>query len=114
MTLSASDTGALIRLARAGDADARGRLLEAYRPYLTLLVEVQIGRRLAGKADPADVVQETFLDACRGFDAFRGHTPGELVGWLRQVLAHNLANLVRHYYGTRARDPRLEVELAAD
>lgn len=114
MTLSTSDTGALIQLAHAGNSDARGRLLEAYRPYLTLLARVQIGKRLVGKADPADVVQETFLEAFRDFDSFRGVTPGELVTWLRQVLVRNLANLVRRYLGTRARDVRLEVELEAD
>jgi RNA polymerase sigma-70 factor, ECF subfamily len=114
MTWSAADTGALLRLARAGDDDARGRLLEACRPYLTLLAQAQIGRRLAGKADPADVVQETFLEAHRDFAAFRGDTPDELLAWLRQTLVRNLADLVRRYYGTRARDPRLEVDLAAD
>src|SRR5262249_12605255 len=39
---------------------------------------------------------------------------GELVAWLRQILGGNLANLLRHYYGTQARDVRLERELQAD
>ena len=114
MTRPASDPGGLLARARTGDGDARGRLLQAHRPYLTLLARLQIGRRLAGKADPADVVQETFLEAHRDFDAFRGTSAAELLAWLRQVLARNLANLVRRYLGTRARDPRLEVDLAAD
>ncbi len=102
----------LLPLARAGRPEALGRLLEPYRGYLTLLARVQIGRRLQGKVDPADLVQETFLEAHRDFAQFRGQTEEELVGWLRQVLARNLANVVRHYFGTRRRDPRLERELA--
>jgi RNA polymerase sigma-70 factor (ECF subfamily) len=74
---------------------------------------VAIGRRLQGKLDASDLVQETFLEAHRDFAAFRGATEAELAAWLRRVLAHNLANAVRHYRGTRRRDVTLERALAA-
>src|SRR5262249_9620246 len=38
----------------------------------------------------------------------------ELAGWLRQILANLLANLVRHYQGTQRRDVRLERQLAVE
>ena len=57
----------LIAEARAGDAATLGRLLELYRNYLRLLARVEIGRRLQGKVDASDVVQEAFLDAHRYF-----------------------------------------------
>ena len=104
----------LLYLARAGSGPARGQLLEMYRNYLTLLVRLQIDRRLQGKVDPADVVQETFLEAHRDFGQFRGHSEGELAAWLRQVLATNLANVARRYLGTQGRDVRLERELAVE
>jgi RNA polymerase sigma-70 factor (ECF subfamily) len=104
----------LLRQARAGDGQALGRLLERYRDYLALLVRLQIGRRLQGKADAADVVQETFLEAHRDCAQFRGSTEGELAAWLRQVLARNLANLVRRYYATQRRNVRLERDLNAE
>jgi RNA polymerase sigma-70 factor (ECF subfamily) len=104
----------LLVLARAGETVALGQLFELYRDYLTLLASVQLGRRLSGKVDAADVVQETFLEAHRDFAQFRGATEAELTAWLRQVLARNLANLVRHYLGTRARDVRLERDLHAE
>jgi RNA polymerase sigma-70 factor (ECF subfamily) len=91
---------------------ALGRLLERYRGYLSLLARLQIGRRLQGKVDADDLVQETFLKASRDFAAFRGQDEEALAGWLRQILACRLANLVRHYLGTRRRDQRLERELA--
>ena len=110
--LGRPDPGCLLRLARAGHGDALGRLLELYRSYLALLARLQIGRRLQGKVDPADLVQESFLEAHRDFAQFRGNTEEELVAWLRQILASNLANLVRHYLGTQRRNVRLERELA--
>jgi RNA polymerase sigma-70 factor (ECF subfamily) len=110
----APDPEQLLMLARAGSAQALGELLELYRSYLTLLARLQIGRRLQAKVDPADVVQETFLKAYRCFGQFRGMAEGELVSWLRQILAATLANLVRHYYAAHRRDVRLERDLAAD
>jgi RNA polymerase sigma-70 factor (ECF subfamily) len=102
----------LIQQARAGDGQALGQLLELYRNYLTLLARLQLHRRLQSKVDATDLVQETFLKAHHHFGQFRGHSEVELVGWLRQILVLNLANLVRHYYGTQGRNVRLECELA--
>jgi RNA polymerase sigma-70 factor (ECF subfamily) len=104
----------MLVLARAGDGTALGQLFEFYREYLALLASVQLGRRLRGKVDAADVVQDTFLEAHRDFAQFRGATEAELIAWLRQVLARNLANLLRHYFGVKARDVRLERDLHAE
>jgi RNA polymerase sigma-70 factor (ECF subfamily) len=106
------DLEQLLRLARAGDRDALGRLLARYRNYLGVLARVEIGRRLQGKVDDSDVVQDAFLEAHRHFSQFRGTTEAELVAWLRQILVGRLGRLIRHYYGTRRRDIRLEQELA--
>src|SRR5436190_13025410 len=107
-----TDPTTLLAQARAGDTSAWSELLEAQRPQLTLLARVQIGAQLRVKADVADVVQETFLEAYRDLPAFRGTTAAELAVWLRQVLARNVANLQRHYYGTQARGPRRERPVA--
>jgi RNA polymerase sigma-70 factor (ECF subfamily) len=101
----------LLQEARAGDAATLGRLLELYRRYLALLARVQIGQRLQGKVDASDLVQETFLEAHRNFVRFEGTSEGQLVGWLRQILAAKLADLLRRYLGTQGRDVRLEREI---
>jgi RNA polymerase sigma-70 factor (ECF subfamily) len=104
----------LLADARAGDDHALGQLLERYRGYLTLLARLQISRRLQGKVDASDLVQSTFLEAYRHFGGFRGTSDGEFAGWLRQILAGVVANVVRHYAGTRRRDVALERELEAE
>jgi RNA polymerase sigma-70 factor (ECF subfamily) len=98
--------------ARAGDISALGELLARYHDYLALLARLQLGRRLRGKVDSADLVQETYLQAHRSFTQFRGSTESELVVWLRRILASRLAKLVRRYYGTKGRDVRMERALA--
>jgi RNA polymerase sigma-70 factor, ECF subfamily len=112
MHLSAAEMNLLLEQARAGDRESCGQLLESVRPYLTLLARSQLGQRLQVKAEPADVVQETFIEALRDFSSFRGETPASFLAWLRTVLARNLANLVRHYQGTQKRDIRLEQQLS--
>ena len=108
------NSGHLLIQARSGAEEARGALLESYRIYLDLLARVEIGRRLRKKVDASDVVQETFLEAHRNFGSFRGTSEAEFVSWLRSILAARVANLVRHFVGTQARDVRREEGLEGD
>jgi RNA polymerase sigma-70 factor (ECF subfamily) len=110
----AAITQLLLDQALAGNDKARGQLLESYAGYLQLLARVQIGKRLQGKADPQDLVQDTFLEAHRQFVHFRGRTEAELTAWLRRILAGQMALLMRQFLGTRARDIRLEQELGGE
>lgn len=110
----AGEISRLLEQSRAGDSSKLGQLLESYHDYLRLLARIEIGRRLQGKLDASDIVQETFLDAHRQFPNFQGHSEGEFIRWLRAILAGKLANVIRHYLGTQARDPRLERELQVD
>lgn len=97
-----------IQLARNGDERSLGELLSRYERYLKLLAEVQLGRALRCKVDASDIVQETFLEAYRGISRFEGNSGEQLIGWLKAILATRLANTMRHYLGTQARDVRLE------
>lgn len=112
--LSCVNSDHLFQGARTGDEAARGALLESYRSYLRLLARIEIGRRLQGKLDPSDLVQDAFLDVHRNFHLFKGTSEPEFASWLRQILAARVCNLVRHYFGTQARDVRLEREVAAN
>jgi RNA polymerase sigma-70 factor (ECF subfamily) len=110
----ASETAELLSQAQRGSASAQGALLDKYRTYLQLLARVDLGRRLQTKVDASDVVQDTFLEAHRHFENFRGESEAEFVGWLRSILAARIANLVRHYFGTQGRDLRREQGLNVD
>ena len=92
-------------------ADDRQRL-EHYRAYLHLLARVQIDRRLQAKVDASDIVQQTLVQAIQGWTEFRGRTDAEMAAWLRQILAHNLANTFRDL-GRQKRDVRRERSIHA-
>jgi RNA polymerase sigma-70 factor (ECF subfamily) len=109
-----SEPEALIRQAKAGHQGALGKLLELHRNYLELLARLQIGQRLRGKVDAADIVQDAFLKAHQDFVRFRGGTEAEWVAWLREILAMQLAQVVRRYFKTQRRDIRLERRLSME
>ena len=93
-------------------ADDRGAALERYRPYLLLLARMRLDLRLRGKLDASDVVQQTLLEAHQARRQFCGTTEAEEAAWLRQILAHNLANAVRYLLQDK-RDVRREQSLEA-
>jgi RNA polymerase sigma-70 factor, ECF subfamily len=116
---SASDESELVpetflAMAKAGDKAALGRLLERYHNYMALLVRLQVSRRLSSKLDADDLLQEIGLEIHRKIGLFRGHSEPEFLTWVRRVIASILANQMRHYLGTKQRDPRLERTLIND
>jgi RNA polymerase sigma-70 factor (ECF subfamily) len=91
-----------------------GRLLEWCRPYLLAVANDELAADLQAKLGASDLVQETFLQAHRDFQQFRGHTDHELRGWLRAILHHNLGMVGRHYREFDKRDLRRECALSDD
>ncbi|MEM7455742.1 MAG: sigma-70 family RNA polymerase sigma factor [Planctomycetota bacterium] len=81
---------------------------ERFRSYLKLLASSGLDVRLRPKLDASDIVQQTLLQAHRGYDGFRGTTDAEMLAWLRKILARNLAHAARDYH----RDKRnIDLEL---
>ena len=76
-------------------ASGQTEQLERYRSYLHLLARLQLRSSVRAKVDASDVVQQTLVQAIRGLEGFRGKTEAEMAGWLRQILARQLANLAR-------------------
>jgi RNA polymerase sigma-70 factor, ECF subfamily len=101
----------LLRRACQGDKESLGRLLEFYRNYLHLLARTQLDLHLQTRANPSDMVQETFLVAASHFHQFRGDCEGALLGWLRRILIHQVARLVEKQVVAQKRSVRREVSL---
>jgi RNA polymerase sigma-70 factor (ECF subfamily) len=89
--------------------------LERFRAYLRLLARLHLDRRLQGKLDPSDLVQQTLLEAYHSAHKLTGRSDAEKAAWLRQALAHQMAHAVRDLGRDKrnvARERSLEAALA--
>jgi RNA polymerase sigma-70 factor, ECF subfamily len=85
----------LLMTTKAHENPSPDRDFVQYGSYLYLLARSHIGRRNQSRLDPSDIVQQTLLHAHQKQSQFRGASEAELMGWLRQILANNLADAVR-------------------
>jgi RNA polymerase sigma-70 factor (ECF subfamily) len=100
----------LIGLARC-DRERLGDLLERYRPFLMLMAQQRIGPRLAVRSEPADVVQQTFVEVNSAFAAFAGATEREFSAWIKRIHRRNLEDLVRKHVHAGSRSVAVEQPL---
>jgi RNA polymerase sigma-70 factor, ECF subfamily len=104
-----SEAITLLHEAKRGGATELGKLLALYSNYLKIMAQSQLDRRIRRRVSPSDLVQETLLEAHRDFSDFRGASNAEFVGWLRQILVHNLIRVTERHLQADKRDVRREV-----
>lgn len=102
---------ALAARAAAGDAAAWGTLLSLHHDRLCRIVGFRMDRRLRGRIDPADVVQEALVEATAHRDSYFRTPEVPLFLWLRGVVTNKLLELHRQHLRTRMRDVKRERRL---
>jgi RNA polymerase sigma-70 factor (ECF subfamily) len=98
-----ADTELLLERAAAGDAGARGQLLQRHRDRLRRMVAVRSDPRLAARVDPSDVVQEALIEADAKLDAYLRDRPLPFYPWLRRLTQERLAALHRRHVRAKRR-----------
>lgn len=106
-----SEVSGLLQRAAAGDAEALRELFIRYRDRLKRMVHLRLSRRLAGRVDDSDVVQEAFLDICRKLPDYARAPELPLFLWLRHITGLKLTEIHRRHLGTQLRDADREVSL---
>jgi RNA polymerase sigma-70 factor (ECF subfamily) len=75
------------------------------------MVRLRLDRRLLGRLDPADVLQEAYLDMARRFPEYRANPALPFFLWLRMLTGQRLIDLYRQHLGAKMRNAGLEVSL---
>jgi RNA polymerase sigma-70 factor (ECF subfamily) len=101
----------LLCRADAGDAAAMGELFARYRDRLRQMVKLRLDRRLQGRLDPSDVLQEAYIDLARRLPEYVRNPPGPFYLWLRFLTGQRLIDLHRQHLGAKMRDAGQEVSL---
>jgi RNA polymerase sigma-70 factor, ECF subfamily len=101
----------LLGRARAGDAQARADLFARCRDRLRRMVRLRLDRRLQGRVDPSDVLQDAYLDYARRFPEWVERPALPFFLWLRLLTGQKLVDLHRRHLGAQMRDAGQEVSL---
>ncbi|MFO0956090.1 MAG: sigma-70 family RNA polymerase sigma factor [Isosphaeraceae bacterium] len=107
----ATATDDLIRRAQAGDESALAELFDRHRARLRQMIRMRLDRRLQGRVDPSDVLQDAFIDLSRKLPEYSGRDSLPFFIWLRLVVGERLLRVHRQHLGTAMRDAHREISL---
>jgi RNA polymerase sigma-70 factor, ECF subfamily len=106
-----SETSRLVRQAAAGDQQAWTRLVARHRDRLSRMVAVRMDRRLQGRIDASDVIQEACVVAANQLSNYAANPEMPFYLWLRWITGQRLIDQTRRHLGAKARDANREISL---
>ena len=111
MTTESGDLDDLLERVQRGDEQALVALFTRYRDRLRRMVRLRLDRRLQGRLDPSDVLQEAYLDVAKRAGEYVANPSVPVFLWLRLITGQRLTALHRQHLGARMRDAGQEVSL---
>ena len=109
---AANDDQDLLERAIAGDESALAALFDGHRQRLRRMIRLRLDRRLSGRVDASDVLQEAYLDVRRRIAEYaRDPAAMPFHLWLRLIAGQRLTDVHRYHLGSQMRDAGQEVSL---
>jgi len=105
------DDERLIGRAGEGDLPALAELFSRYRVRLRQMIRLRLDRRLQGRVDASDVLQEAYLDVAQQLASYLAGRELPFFLWLRLVAGQRLMRIHREHLGAAMRDVGREVSL---
>jgi RNA polymerase sigma-70 factor (ECF subfamily) len=110
-TSDESDVVRLVEQAAAGNDQAWAELLARHRGRLRRMVEVRMDRRLQGRVDASDIIQEACLVASKQLPEYAASPSLPFYLWLRWIAARRLIDQQRRHLASQVRGVNREVVL---
>jgi RNA polymerase sigma-70 factor (ECF subfamily) len=101
----------LLQRIRAGDAQAVGEIFSRYRDRLRRMVRLRLDRRLQGRVDASDILQEAYLDISQRAAEYAARPEMPFFLWLRMMTGQKLLEVHRRHLQTQMRDAAQEVSI---
>lgn len=111
MEQTASEIIEQLNRAVAGDQQILVGLWDQYRERLLRLIKLRMDRRMQGRIDAEDVLQEAFVDVAARVAEYVADPSMPFYLWLRYLTGQRLQLMHRHHLGTMMRDAGREVSL---
>ncbi len=109
MTGNSSETNQWLERAAQGDPQGLGTLLARHGDRLRRMVALRLDRRLQGRIDPSDVIQEAYLEVSARLADYLRDPSMPFFLWLRFLAGQKLVTLHRHHLGVQMRNACQEV-----
>jgi RNA polymerase sigma-70 factor (ECF subfamily) len=103
-----TETDELLDLAASGDRSASHALLARHRERLRRLVDLYLDRRVRGRVDPSDVVQEALTKAYRRLAKYLEERPIAFYPWLRRIAIEQVEKAHRRHLEAQKRSVKRE------
>jgi RNA polymerase sigma-70 factor (ECF subfamily) len=111
MSADSGETEELRQRLAGGDQEALADLFSRHREALRRMVTWRLDRRLNGRVDASDVLQDVYIDASQRVGRYLENPSIPFLLWLRLLAARRLLELHRQHLGARMRDASLEISL---
>jgi RNA polymerase sigma-70 factor (ECF subfamily) len=108
MTNVEDEQDRLIERMLRGDEAALAQLFSFYRERLWRIVNFRLDRRLQGRVDADDVLQEAYLNAVQRMDRFLYDHPRSFLIWMRMIITQTLVDMHRRHLAAQKRDASRE------
>lgn len=101
----------LVNLILQGDEGGLAELFAMYRDRLWRIINFRLDRRLRGRVDADDVLQEAYLNAAQRMNRFVHDASRSCFVWLRMIVSQTLIDVQRRHLGAQKRDARKDVSI---
>ena len=105
------DVAQLLERAGQGDQAALTELFSRYRDRLKRMVRLRMNRRLVGRVDDSDILQDAYLEITRCLKGYLSDPSMPFYLWLRHITGQKLITAHRRHLGAQQRDAGREVSL---
>jgi RNA polymerase sigma-70 factor (ECF subfamily) len=99
------------RRLQCGDQEALATLLSEHRERLLRMIHLRMDRRLLGRVDADDVLQDAYVAATERLQHYADESTSSPFVWLRMIVLQTLIDTHRHHLGAQMRDAYREVDL---
>ncbi len=111
MSSTTDDEQDLAERLRHGDQQALAALFARHRERLWRIASFRLDRRLHGRVDADDLLQEAYLAAVQRLDHYASNESLSPLLWLRLIVMQTVVDIHRHHLGVQRRDAGREVSL---
>jgi RNA polymerase sigma-70 factor (ECF subfamily) len=111
MAATAGEPDGLLERLKRGDREALAAVFAEHHERLWRAVSFRMDRRLVGRIDADDVLQEAYLAAVQRLEHYVADPLPSAFVWLRMIVMQTLTDLYRYHLGAQRRDAGRETNL---